>query len=55
MKYLKKYNEHKISIFDKDLKKLLPDTIEIVNSDGNWTLNKSDLMLNGDLVQFSYY
>lgn len=55
MKYLKRFNEHSISIFNQDWKKLLPETLELITSDGNWTLHKSDLMLNGDLVQFSYY
>jgi hypothetical protein len=58
MKYLKKYNEHKnISIFDQDWKKLLPKKLEIITSNGEFELEKSDLAINGtgDLLQISYF
>ena len=54
LKNLKRFNEN-ISIFNQDWKKFLPETLEIITSNGNWKLHKSDLMINGDLIQFSYY
>ena len=55
MKYLKKFNEHQISIFDQAWKTLLPETLNLVTSTGNWEVKKKDVMLNGDLIQIAYY
>ena len=55
MKHLKKFYEHNISIFNQDWKKLLPETLSIVTDNGEFTLTKKDLMINGDLLQFAYY
>lgn len=55
MKHLKKFNEHKISIFSQDWKKYLPETLEIITDNGEFKLVKKDLMINGDLIQFDYY
>jgi len=55
MKYLKKFFEHKISIFNQDWVKLLPETLEIVTDNGNFVLKKSQLTINDAMYQFSYY
>lgn len=55
MKHLKKFLEHKISIFDKDWEKLLPKELEIVTTNGNFTLSKAQLTINDGMYQFSYY
>jgi predicted Zn-ribbon and HTH transcriptional regulator len=44
-----------ISIFSQDWKKYLPEEISIITDNGEFTLSKKDLMINGDLLQFSYY
>jgi len=55
MKYLKKFFEHKISIFDQDWKKLLPKQISIITHNGNFTLVNPELKINSPLYQISYY
>ena len=57
-RYIKMYEyftEKRISIFDQDIKKLLPEEIHIENTYGKHTLKKKDVMLNGDLIQIAYY
>lgn len=55
MKYLKKFFEHKISIFDQDWKKLLPKQIHIITHNGNFTLVNPQLRINSPLYQITYY
>jgi len=57
MKYLKLYEdfERRISTFDQDIKSLLPEEVCIETTYGKYTLKKSDLMLNGDLIQIVYH
>lgn len=57
MKYLKLYEDfnRRISTFDQDIKNLLPEEINIETTYGKYTLNKKDIMLNGDLIQITYY
>ena len=57
MKHLKLYEEFekRISIFDQDIKSLLPEEIRIENSYGRYMLKKKDIMLNGDLIQIVYH
>ncbi len=56
MKYLKLFEDfERISVFDQRIKDLLPNEIEIKTTYGKYTLEKKDLMLNGDLIQISYY
>ena len=46
----------KISIFQQDwFEKLVPNEIRIVNLGKEYTLDKNDCTINGDLVQFNYY
>ena len=57
-RYIKMYEyftEKRISTFDQDIKKLLPEEIHIENTYGKHTLKKKDVMLNGDLIQIAYY
>ena len=57
-RYIKMYEyftEKRISIFDQNIKKLLPEEIHIENTYGKHTLKKKDVMLNGDLIQIAYY
>ena len=57
-RYIKMYEyftEKRISIFDQDIKKLLPEEIHIENTYGKHTLKKKDVMLNGDLIQIAYH
>jgi hypothetical protein len=55
MKYLKKFNEHQISIFDQAWKTLLPDKLNIITSTGDWELKKKDVIINNNLIQITYY
>jgi len=55
MKHLKKFNEHSISIFSQEWKKLLPECLNLITHNGRFDLNKTDLILNGDLIQIPYY
>ena len=57
MKHLKLYEEFqkRISIFDQDIKSLLPEEMHIENSYGRYMLKKKDIMLNGDLIQIAYH
>jgi hypothetical protein len=51
---INKIDESTISIFSQDIKKLLPKSIDVINS-GQHKLKLSDLTLNGDLIQIAYY
>ena len=51
----KKYFEKRISIFDQDIKSLLPEEMLIENEYGKHTLKKKDVLLNGNLIQIIYY
>ena len=57
MKYLKLYEDfnRRISTFDQDIKSLLPEEVCIETTYGKYTLKKKDIMLNGDLIQITYY
>ena len=56
MKYLKLFEDfERISVFDQRIKDLLPNEIEIKTTYGKYALEKKDLMLNGDLIQISYF
>ena len=53
-RHIKKYNES-TSIFSQDVKNFFPDKIYLSTNNGDWDLDKMDLMLNGDLIQMAYY
>ena len=57
MKYLKLYEDFdkRISTFNQDIKSLLPEEVNIETTYGKYTLKKSDVMLNGDLIQIVYH
>lgn len=55
MKYLKKFFEHKISIFSQDWIKLLPENLEIVTNNGDFKMKREQLIINDSMYQFSYY
>lgn len=45
-----------ISIFDQDwFEKILPDTLELITQDGDFTLKKNDSTIGKDIVQFNYW
>jgi GMP synthase-like glutamine amidotransferase len=56
-KHIKMYEdfERRISIFDQDIKSLLPEEIHVETTYGKHTLNKNDIMINGDLIQITYH
>ena len=56
-KHIKMYERfvERISTFDQEMKKLLPEEIHIENTYGKHTLKKKDVMLNGDLIQITYH
>lgn len=57
MKYLKLYEdfERRISVFDQDIKSLLPEKIRTETTYGKYEFSKKDVMLNGDLIQIVYH
>lgn len=55
MKYLKKFFEHNVSIFNQDWKEFLPEELEVITDNGSFKLKKKDLILNNDLAQITYY
>ena len=56
MRHLKPFNRSRhVSIFNQEVKNFFPDKIYLVTTQGDWVLDKKDLMLNGDLIQMSYY
>ena len=57
VKHIKKYNEitNSTSIFSQEIKNFFPDKIYLSTTDGDWELDKKDIMLNGDLIQMAYY
>lgn len=57
MRYLIKFNEHRVSAFDRDnWKKLLPKELSLITSTGNWVLKVSDSCFVADnLIQAIYY
>lgn len=55
-RYIKMYEDFgRISTFDQDIKRFLPEEVNIETTYGKHTLKKSDVMLNGDLIQITYY
>lgn len=57
MRYIKLYEDFSknISIFDQEIKSLLPEEIRIETSYGKYALKRKDMMLNGDLIQIVYH
>lgn len=53
MRYIKLYEDfnRRMSIFDQDIKSLLPEEIRIETSYGKYEFERKDIMLNGDLIQ----
>jgi hypothetical protein len=47
--------ESTISIFSQDIKKLLPQNLNLITTNGQFELELKDIMLNGDLIQIAYY
>ena len=55
-RYIKMYEDFgRISTFDQDIKRFLPEEVNIETTYGKYTLKKKDIMLNGDLIQITYY
>lgn len=55
-RYIKMYEDFgRISTFDQDIKSFLPEEVNIETTYGKYTLKKKDIMLNGDLIQITYY
>jgi hypothetical protein len=55
IKMYENFTEKRISIFDQDIKSLLPEEIHIETSYGKYALKRKDMMLNGDLIQIVYH
>ena len=57
IRHIKKYNEitNSTAIFSQDIKNFFPDKIYLSTTNGDWELDKKDIMLNGDLIQMAYY
>ena len=53
MKYLKSINE--LLAYDSKVVEFFPETIQIYTSDGNFTLKKSDVTREVDIIRASYY
>ena len=51
MKFLKKFFEHNISIFDDNWKKLLPKKIQIITSNGLFNLKSNQMTMTGELIR----
>lgn len=49
-----KFNEN-ISVFSQDIKKLIPNELNIINDNGQWLLKKKDIMIHSNLLQIVYY
>lgn len=55
MKYLKKFFEHKTSIFNEEwFHKFLPDNIEVITSNGLFNMKKNQMTMTPELIRFSY-
>ena len=55
MKYLKRFNENVISIYDKSWETLLPTEIFVIKGgDGKHKFKKGNVMLNADMLQITY-
>ena len=52
---IKVVKESTISIFSQDIKKLLPENLNLITTNGQFELELKDVMLNGDLIQIAYY
>lgn len=48
-------DESRISIFSQDIKKLLPENLNLITTNGQFELELKDVMLNVDLIQIVYY
>jgi hypothetical protein len=56
MRYLATFHEKvSIPVFDQDSKKLLPQTINIQTSNGNFKLNLSDYIVNLPKIYIAYH
>jgi hypothetical protein len=53
--YVNKLDESTISTFSQDIKKLLPENLNLITTNGQFELELKDVMLNGDLIQIAYY
>jgi len=53
--YVDKLDESTISTFSQDIKKLLPENLNLITTNGQFELELKDVMLNGDLIQIAYY
>lgn len=54
MKYPRTFNESKL-LFNEEWKKFLPTKIYLSTDNGDWELEKSDVIFIGDLIEVSYY
>lgn len=50
-----KLDESTVSIFSQDIKTLLPESLNLITTNGQFELELKDVMLNGDLIQIAYY
>jgi len=55
MKFLKKFNENNLTIYNEKVKKIFPKELEIYTSEGNYKLTKSDITCENDIIRAFYY
>lgn len=58
MKYIKKFNESDISIYDENWQKFLPSNITVIkgydDGDHHYTFKKGNIMIHSDMLQITY-
>jgi len=54
MKYLRKYNEQLISIYDEKWESLLPDKLTTIKSGKIHHFEKGNIMVHSDMLQITY-
>lgn len=56
MRFLRRFNENdNIKIYDEKIKDTFPSELEIYTSEGSYTLTKSDITLENDVIRALYY
>lgn len=54
MKYLRRFNEKLLTIYDASWEKLLPTELSIIKDDNKYLFTKGNVMLHSDMLQIIY-
>lgn len=54
MKYLRRFNEQLLSIYDPSWEKLLPTELSIIKDKNKYSFTKGNVMLHSDMLQITY-